>query len=84
MLDPQGMTLLGGVTLLEQVWPYWRKYVTVGVDFEVQCSGCPTSSAEETLLLVACRRVSPGSLLINSQLLLQHHVSWCDDNGLNF
>jgi hypothetical protein len=34
----------GGMTLLEEVWPCWRKYITVGVGFEVsyaqgQCGG---------------------------------------------
>jgi hypothetical protein len=29
MLGPQGVALLGGVALLEEVWLYWRKWVTV-------------------------------------------------------
>ena len=34
MLDPWDMALLGGVALLKEVWPCWRKYVIVGVGFE--------------------------------------------------
>ena len=30
----QGMTLLGGVALLEWVWPNWWKCATVGMDLE--------------------------------------------------
>lgn len=30
-----GVTLLGGVALLEWAWLCWWKFVTVGVDFEV-------------------------------------------------
>jgi hypothetical protein len=30
----QGVPILAGMTLLEQVWPCWRKYVTLGVGFE--------------------------------------------------
>ena len=30
-----GVALVGGVTLLEWVWPCWRKRVTVGVGFKV-------------------------------------------------
>ena len=52
MLGPQEEALLGGVALLEWVWPCWRKGVTVGVGFEVLCSGLP--SMEENLLLVTC------------------------------
>ena len=29
-----GVTLLGGVTLLEQVWPCWKNCLSVGVGFE--------------------------------------------------
>jgi hypothetical protein len=29
----QGVALLGGMALLEWVWPYWSKCVTVGMGF---------------------------------------------------
>jgi hypothetical protein len=35
ILLAQGVVLLGDVALLEWVWPCWRKYFTVGMDFEV-------------------------------------------------
>jgi hypothetical protein len=38
MHGPQGVTLLGCVSLLEYVWPCWRNCFTVGVGFEVFCS----------------------------------------------
>jgi hypothetical protein len=38
MCGPQGVTLLGNVSLLEELCPCWRKYVTVGMGFEVLCS----------------------------------------------
>jgi hypothetical protein len=34
MLGPQRVALLGGMALLEGLWPCWRKCFTVGVDFE--------------------------------------------------
>ena len=34
MLGPQGVVVLGGVALLEEVWLCWKKCVTVGVGFE--------------------------------------------------
>jgi hypothetical protein len=32
MLDPGSVALLGGVALLQEVWPYWSKCVIVGMD----------------------------------------------------
>jgi hypothetical protein len=58
------MALLGGVALLEWMWPCWRKCVTVGVGFDI-------------LLLVLGRQSSSAYLQIkmqNFQLLVQHQV----------
>jgi hypothetical protein len=30
--DHQEVELLGGVALLEWVWPYWKKYATVSLE----------------------------------------------------
>ena len=38
VLGLQGVALLGGVALLEWVWPCWKKCVTVWVGFEVFCA----------------------------------------------
>ena len=52
MLGPRGVALLGGVALLEEVWPCWRKCVTVEVGFEVSyVQALP--SMEASLLLAA-------------------------------
>lgn len=32
---PEGVALLGNVALLEQVWSFWRKCITVAAGFEV-------------------------------------------------
>jgi hypothetical protein len=34
ILGPQEVTQLRGMSLLELVWPCWRKCVTMGVGFE--------------------------------------------------
>ena len=38
MLGPWEVALLGGMSLLEYVWPCGKKFVTVGLGFEVLCS----------------------------------------------
>ena len=45
-----GSATIGGVALLEWVWPCWRKHVIVGMGFE-------------TLLLAACEPVFSCLLL---------------------
>jgi hypothetical protein len=50
MLGSWEVTLLGGVVLLEWVWPCWRKCVTVEVGFDA------LPSEEETSLLFAAFR----------------------------
>lgn len=65
-MAPKGVALLGGMVLLKQVGPHWRKYVTAGVDVEVPFA--PASlSVTLTSLLVGCE-------MYNSQLPSQHHV----------
>ena len=49
MRGPQEVAFVG------EVWPCWRKCVTVGVGFEVLCSTLP--SAAETTLLVAWKAI---------------------------
>jgi hypothetical protein len=34
MLGPESVKLLGGMAWLEEVWPCWRKCVTVGLGFK--------------------------------------------------
>ena len=53
MLGSQGMALLGGVALLEWVWPCWRKCVTVEVGFEVSYAQAMPSVTHSLLLLPA-------------------------------
>ena len=45
------MTLLEGVVLLEWVWPYWRKCITVGLSFEVSYTQGMPNMAHILLLL---------------------------------
>ena len=47
---PKGIALLGGMALLEYIWPSWRKYVTVGVGFEVSYAQATSSETMHLLL----------------------------------
>ena len=52
LVGPQGMALLEGVALLEYVWPYWRKCITVEAGFEVSYAQATPSVAQSLLLLL--------------------------------
>ena len=72
----KGVVLLGDVTLLEYLWPYRKKCVTVGVGFEV--------SFAQALL-----RVMHSSLAVafrsryRTHICLHTTISYHGDNGLN-
>lgn len=34
-MPPIGSGTIGDVALMEYMWPFWQKYVSVGLDFEV-------------------------------------------------
>jgi hypothetical protein len=76
MLGPWRVASLRGVALLEEVWPYWRKCVTSGSDFEVSYAQALVG-VESSLLLVAYRRQSPPGCLwvkLKNSWILQRHV----------
>lgn len=55
------MALLGGVTLLEWVWPYSRKCVTVGIGFEGSYLG--------TLLSISQAKMKQTPHLLHATML---------------
>lgn len=44
------MALVGGMALLEYIWPCWRKYVMVEVCFEVSYAQATSSETMHLLL----------------------------------
>ena len=49
LVGPQGMAVLEDVALLEYVWPYWRKCITVEAGFEVSYAQATPSVAPSHL-----------------------------------
>ena len=76
------MALLGGVALLEEVWPYWRKCVTVGAGFGVSYAQ-DLPSVEHSLFLAADQDTELSATSLAPYLPGCCHVSHHDDNELN-
>ena len=82
-IGPQGVALLGGVALLEWVWPCWRKCVTVGAGFEVSYAQAMSTSMAHSLLLPADHDVELWAPPAVPCLPAHGHASCRDDNELN-
>jgi len=81
MLDPWEVAPLGGVALLEWVWP-WRKCITVGMGFEVSVLKlCPVWKRVASWLPLD-QDVALSALSAAPCLPAHCHASH-HDNGLN-
>ena len=74
------MLLLGSVSLLEWVWPCWRKCVTVGVGFEVSYAQ-DTANVSVNFLLLQGIGLSVATPV--PHLYACCHTLCRDDKGLN-
>ena len=82
MLGPWGVALLGGMALLEWVWPCWRKCVTVEAGFEVSRFQALSSKARSLLQLPVDQDVELSAPPA-PRLPGPCHASCHDDNELN-
>lgn len=71
----KGVTLLGGVALLEWVWPCWRNCVNVGMQFEV-------SYAQDMSQSACCLQDGEFPVTPVPHLPAYHHVPIQDENKL--
>ena len=80
-MTPKGVALLGGVALLEWVWSYWRKCVTVKADFKVSYAQAMPSISDHFLLPAGWRCSSFCTL--SSFSSTTSACMYNDDDGLN-